>query len=192
MNEKKPKKPQPEVQQEEQPERRSFLVRASAMVIGGFVCLFPAAAGLAVFIDPLSRKSQAGKFIKVADINEVPPDGMPRSFPVIMDRWDTWNFYPREPVGAVYLRRTTNDVAPEAVTATCPHLGCFVDFKPSQGVYQCPCHDSKFKADGQRINPDKCPAARDLDSLEVEVREQEVWVKFQKFISGNEKKIPEA
>ena len=197
--EKKPKelsRESKDVKSDDLPERRGFLVSASAAVIGGVVGLVPAAAGLAVFVDPLNRKSQVGQFIKVADLKEVPADSTPRPYQVIMDRSDAWNLYPREPVGVVYLWRHSDGDVPHAVTATCPHLGCFVDFQNGDGkrpsVFQCPCHDSKFEPDGKRIDPDHCPAARDLDTLDVEVRDQEVWVKFQKFIGGREEKTIEA
>jgi menaquinol-cytochrome c reductase iron-sulfur subunit len=177
------------------PGRRTFLVRATAIVVGGFVALFPALAGLVMFLDPLRRKSQAGQFLKVADLDEIPADGVPRSFPIIADRTDAWNFYPQEPVGACYLRITDTEEGQslEAVSAICPHLGCFVDFQTSKGIFKCPCHDSSFEPSGTRINPEKCPAPRDLDALDVEIRnESEVWVKFQKFIGGEAEKIPEA
>ena len=37
------------------PQRRNFFAEAAAVVIGGFVGLFPFAAGLAAFLDPLRR-----------------------------------------------------------------------------------------------------------------------------------------
>jgi Rieske Fe-S protein len=148
-----------------------------------------------VFLDPLRRKSRKGEFVPVAVLDDVPADGVPRAFQVRADQTDAWNFYPQEPLGAVYLRRTSEGAPPEAVTATCPHLGCFVDFQTSEGRYQCPCHDSAFEPDGKRINPEKCPAARDLDSLEVKVEAgqegQVVWVKFEKFKPGIAKKVVE-
>lgn len=177
------------------PGRRSFVVRATAVVIGGLVALFPPLAGIAMFIDPLRRKSRAGEFLKVAGVNEIPADGVPRAFSVVADKTDAWNVYPNEPVGAVYLRltETPQGQAVEALSATCPHLGCFVDFQKAKGIFRCPCHDSSFEPSGARINPEKCPAARDMDSLEVEVRNNsEVWVKYQKFVGGSAEKIPEA
>jgi menaquinol-cytochrome c reductase iron-sulfur subunit len=180
----------PEVVAATPPDRRNFLTRAAAVVVGGIVALFPPLAGLAMFLDPLRRKPQAGQFIHVANLEDVPADGVPRPFSVVADRWDAWNFYPKEPVGAVYLRLTEEGGKPEAVSAICPHLGCFVDFRASQGIYKCPCHESSFDASGALLGG---VAARDLDGLEVEVRnEKEVWVKFQKFIAGSAEQIPEA
>lgn len=175
------------------PDRRNFFVRAAAVVVGGMVTVFPPLAGLGMFLDPLRRKSRSAEFIKVADLDEIPADGIPRAFSLSADRSDAWNFYPNEPVGAVYLRRTEDSEKPEALSAICPHLGCFVDFRAPAGVFKCPCHESSFEPNGARVDPEHCPSARDLDSLEVEVRNgTEVWVKYQKFKGGTAEKIAEA
>ncbi len=178
------------------PGRRTFLVRATAVVVGGLVGLFPTLAGLAMFLDPLRRKSQSGEFIHAANIDQIPRDGVPRAFSLVADRRDAWSFYPKEPIGACYLRITEDNEGQklEAVSAICPHLGCFVDFNAGKGIFKCPCHDSSFEANGARIDPEHCPSARDLDSLETDIRnnDQEVWVKYQKFIGGKAEKIPEA
>jgi menaquinol-cytochrome c reductase iron-sulfur subunit len=175
------------------PGRRTFLVRAAAVVVGGIVSVFPALAGLAMFLDPLRRKSKAGEFLHVANLDEIPRDGVPRIFSVVADRTDAWNVYPQEPVGACYLRISETDDGQnlEALSAICPHLGCFVDYQAAKGCFKCPCHDSSFQPDGALIQPSV--AARGMDSLEVEVRnENEVWVKYQKFIGTIPKKIAEA
>jgi menaquinol-cytochrome c reductase iron-sulfur subunit len=175
------------------PDRRNFVTATIAVVVGGLVALFPPLAGLAMFADPLWRKSKAADFLKVATLDQV--DDQPRAFSVMASRTDAWNVYPEEPVGACYLRIAEDEQGQklEALSAICPHLGCFVDFNGSKGIFQCPCHDSSFEANGARINPETCPAARDLDGLEVELRnDNEVWVKYQKFIGGSKEKIPEA
>jgi cytochrome b6-f complex iron-sulfur subunit len=45
------------------------------------------------------------------------------------------------------------------ISATCTHLGCTTEWKAKEGEFQCPCHGSKFKADGQ---PFAGPAPRGL------------------------------
>jgi Rieske Fe-S protein len=175
------------------PGRRTFLVRATAVVVGGIVGVFPALAGLAMFLDPLRRKSKTAEFLHVADLDQIPVDGVPRPFQIVADRTDAWNVYPQEPVGACYLRitETAEGQSLEALSAICPHLGCFVDFQGAKGIFKCPCHDSSFQPDGALINPSVAP--RGMDSLEVEIRnDKEVWVKYQKFIGGKEEKTPEA
>ena len=188
-----PAKKKPAAEAKEESDRRNFITGAAAVAVGGVVAMAPPAAGLVMFADPLRRKAQAGEFIHVANVDQIPTDGTPQSFRVIADRWDAWNFYPKEHIGAVYLRLSPQTQQIECVSAICPHLGCFVDFRTSQNNYKCPCHDSKFEANGERIDPEHCPSARDLDSLEVEIRNQnEVWVKFEKFKGGKKEKIAEA
>src|SRR6266446_5257110 len=91
-----------------QPEgRRNFFKEIFAGLIGIVVGLVPVGAGLAVFLDPLRRKASASGAIRVATLDALPEDGMPRKFPVLATRVDAWNKFSQSPIGAVYLRRTS-------------------------------------------------------------------------------------
>jgi cytochrome b6-f complex iron-sulfur subunit len=46
-----------------------------------------------------------------------------------------------------------------AMSATCTHLGCLTAWKPELGIVACPCHGSKFRRDGSKIEG---PAPRPL------------------------------
>src|SRR5882672_2622628 len=171
--------------------RRDFIKKFLAVLIGAIAGLVPAAAGLAVFLDPLRRKSSASGAVRVTSLEALPNDGQPRKFPVVATRIDAWNKFSQVPIGAVYLR-LTNDGQVQAFDVVCPHAGCFVDFLPERGKYLCPCHNSTFTVAG-KIDDPASPAARGLDSLDVEIRNQkEVWVKFQNFEAGSAEKIPAA
>src|SRR3954468_14015881 len=171
------------------PDRRGFLTKVSAIVIGGLITLVPAAAGLLVFFDPLRRGSSSGGAVKVASLVSLPKNGEPRKFPVLATRVDAWNRSPNVPIGAVYLQRF-KDGQVRALNVVCPHAGCFVDFRPAQGHYHCPCHDSTFAPDGKVLDP-KSPSPRPLDELKVEIRNgTEVWVTFQNYRAGTHEKIP--
>ena len=171
-----------------QPERRGFLTKVLAILLGSVAGVIPAASGLAVFFDPLRRKSQAASLSFVAMLDALPEDGSPRKFNIVADRSDAWNRTPQVPVGAVYLRRMDEKTV-KALNVVCPHAGCFVDYLSESKCYLCPCHNSKFTLDGVIDDP-KSPTPRALDELEVEVRNgAEVWVKFENFLAGHREKV---
>jgi Rieske Fe-S protein len=47
-------------------------------------------------------------------------------------------------------------------SAICPHLKCVVKWNEGETVFDCPCHGSRFKADGTLVNG---PATRGLDEI---------------------------
>ncbi|TMH62422.1 MAG: FAD-dependent oxidoreductase [Betaproteobacteria bacterium] len=61
---------------------------------------------------------------------------------------------------AVY--RDANGAVHEC-SAVCPHLGCIVQWNPGEQTWDCPCHGSRFDAEGHVING---PANRDLPSVQ--------------------------
>jgi menaquinol-cytochrome c reductase iron-sulfur subunit len=169
--------------------RRGFFKKIFAGAIAGLLGLVPFGAGLAVFFDPLRRKAYLHEPIRVTTLDALPPDGVPRKFAVLATRTDAWNKFVNVPIGAVYLRRTS-DGQIHALNVVCPHAGCFVDFLAARGSFLCPCHNSAFTIDGE-IGDRSSPSPRGMDSLDVEVRnEKEVWVKFQNFQAGRAQKIP--
>lgn len=174
--------------------RRDFFAKAVAIVVGGIVALFPFAAGLGVLLDPLRRKADRAGFLRVATLDSVPDDGIPRRFPVLGDLTNAWNRYPSEPVGAVFLRRLKGETQVQAFNATCPHAGCSVEYQIAQRCFQCPCHDSRFTPEGTRIDPESCPSPRDLDSLVVDEEKLvkgDVWVEFKDFRAATPEKVVE-
>jgi Rieske Fe-S protein len=155
-------------------------------LIAGVAAVVPGATTL--FLPLFGKKKTEGRKIRVALLAAIPPDGVPRPFPVIAERVDQWSRYPREKIGEVFLVLDSAGAVPRCFTATCPHLGCAVDFKPQQGEFRCPCHTSAFAVDGSVISG---PSPRPLDTLEVEVRDGQVYVDFKKFRSVLDEKVPE-
>jgi cytochrome b6-f complex iron-sulfur subunit len=62
----------------------------------------------------------------------------------------------------VYIVRTSGGFY--AVSAVCTHLGCVTQWKAEAGLIACPCHGSKFHADGKKIEG---PAPRPLPHYEI-------------------------
>lgn len=169
--------------------RRGFIAKMIALVAAAAAFVTPAVAGVVAFLNPLRVKSQAGEPLRLGSLEALPEDGTPRKFPVIMDRTDAWNRFPKEPVGAVYLRRVGDGI--EAIQVVCPHAGCFVQYEAQDNIFVCPCHNATFDVSGKRLDATS-PSPRDLDTLEVEVRNgDEIWVKFQNFRTGIPQKVAE-
>ena len=51
-----------------------------------------------------------------------------------------------------------------AVSAVCTHLGCITQWKPDADMIACPCHGSKFRPDGVKIEG---PAPRPLPHFAI-------------------------
>lgn len=167
------------------PRRRSF-VKGLVAAAAGLAALFtPVAAGLAVLLDPLGRKRSGENWMKVAMLDAVPDDGLPHRYAVVdAAPDDKWNVYPPQPVGSVYVIRQPGSDELTAMSAVCPHLGCKVDFKPSEEVFHCPCHNASFDSAGKQAATSTV-SPRDLDELKVDVTPGgEVLVDYRRFKGG--------
>jgi menaquinol-cytochrome c reductase iron-sulfur subunit len=181
--------------------RRSFIVRAAAVITGAIVAMFPFAAGLGVVFNPLRRSRGAGdaddadtsSFVRVCPLDALPADGLPREFAVVADTTDAWTHALAQRIGAVFLARSA--AKPDEVTcftATCPHLGCAVEFDGASKEFECPCHKSGFAIDGKKLFG---PSRRGLDPLPVKLADRagakEILVKFERFKGGIAERIPD-
>ena len=54
-----------------------------------------------------------------------------------------------------------------AVSRTCTHLGCRINFLEDKDYIECPCHQSRFTRQGKRITG---PAEKDLPAYAVEIQ----------------------
>ena len=169
------------------PDRRNFVTKAAAVVIGGLISAVAPLAGLFTVLDPLRRKSDTRGLVRVASLASLASNGEPRKFPVLDTLVDAWNKTENVPVGSVYLQKTgANSV--RVLNSVCPHLGCSVGYNAANQGYFCPCHRSSFALDGAIADP-KSPSPRGMDELEAVVRDGEVWVRFQNFRKGSPDKI---
>ena len=75
-----------------------------------------------------------------------------------------------------------------AVSAICTHLGCVTQWKPDTDQIACPCHGSKFKADGTKVEG---PAPRPLPHFAISLTaDRELFVdKLQTVKSGEILKV---
>ena len=170
--------------------RREFCAAIAALGLGAAAVVPGAVAAFSGGFDPIMRGSAAGETpeFNLGALSSLPEDGTPVKKAIIADKQDGWTKYSNVPVGAVWLRREGDKVS--AFNVLCPHNGCFIAFDPEGKQFKCPCHNAFFQLDGKQNGSSISP--RDMDSLEVEVRDGNVFVKFQNFKFGCEEKVAQA
>jgi Rieske Fe-S protein len=159
------------------PSRRTFLKILTATV-GGLIGAVFAVPGLRAVVYPARRRivDSPDDFLPVAMASAVGTKPL-RVEVVASAQRDAWMRAENVRLGAAWLVRDGDRV--RAFTATCPHLGCAVDFDAPSGHFRCPCHTSAFSLSGARLDG---PAKRGLDPLEARVDEQgRVAVRFRRF-----------
>lgn len=186
--------------------RRSFLWSFGATVVGLILAAAAVVPAIWVFFDPLLRRSRPPRgarrpatvgegYYRVARLDAIAPGGIPQRFAVLADRIDAWNYTPSQPIGAVYIRRL-EDGRLQVFQSICPHAGCSVAaVETAEGpAFHCPCHNSSFAVDGHRVaRPGKKnPSPRDLDQLNYQIVDGEVWVEYKEFYTGRPVKVVKA
>jgi len=67
----------------------------------------------------------------------------------------------------------SDEKGPIAVSRTCTHLGCKLNYRFESKLLICPCHRSEFSIDGRRTNG---PAKKDLTVFPVDTQRDEAGV----------------
>jgi Rieske Fe-S protein len=159
-----------------EPDRRRFLKLASCG-IGGAVGLAAVGPALSLVIDPANRRTVTTPRdpLDIGEASALGPEW--RKFDVIAPQVsDAWVTARDVVLGAAFVRKTDTI---EALSATCPHLGCPVGWEAENKSFLCPCHNSRFTDRGERFGDG--PAKRGLDPLPIEVRDGRLrltWVEY--------------
>ncbi|VAW39467.1 hypothetical protein MNBD_CHLOROFLEXI01-2242 [hydrothermal vent metagenome] len=143
--------------------RREFLY----YIWGASMALYAAQfSGLLVwFLLPKFREGEFGGRFTVA-IDELPPvNAAPVNMPsgrfwlVNLDTTQSNNLMEKAE------DETEEIVGVAAIYKVCTHLGCIYTWTPANDRFECPCHGSKYRLDGRRI---ESPAPRSLDRFYME------------------------
>jgi menaquinol-cytochrome c reductase iron-sulfur subunit len=82
-----------------------------------------------------------------------------------------------------------NGATPADVTVLspiCPHLGCPITWSAGKSDFLCPCHGSIFSPTGSFVSG---PSPRGMDSLEFQIRDGHLWVRWQDFRTGLNQRV---
>lgn len=122
-------------------------------------------AGLLVwFLIPRFREGEFGGAFSVP-IQDLPGiNDAPNNF--ADGRFWLVNLDTNQPNELMYLAPDENQpiVGVAAIYKVCTHLGCIYSWTPANARFECPCHGSKYRLDGRRI---EAPAPRTLDRFAV-------------------------
>ncbi|HWL09732.1 MAG TPA: Rieske 2Fe-2S domain-containing protein [Planctomicrobium sp.] len=177
---------------EDHPPRRSFLVKAAALLVAGVTATVPLFIAFGNVLSPLFRRSKTAAPTEetsyfVGKTGGLIPGGPPQILQVIGTKKDAWTTYPGIALGSV-LVRLDDEGQIVCLNARCTHLGCTVGYQSTENRLYCPCHAASFSLNGERFNQ---TPPRNLDRLDAEIRNgDEIWVRFQNFRSGTEEQIP--
>jgi cytochrome b6-f complex iron-sulfur subunit len=124
--------------------RREFLY----YIWGASMALMLAGSGGAVlwFAYPRFREGEFGGIFSLPVSNLPGPGTDPAEFPAVK----LWMINTGQGIIGTYK--------------VCTHLGCLYKWVPTNTRFECPCHGSKFEADGTYIEG---PAPRSLDRFEI-------------------------
>ena len=162
-------------------ERRGFL----KLLAGGFAALAGALATVPVLgsvVTPLLKpKAEDGGLLRAVALSEL-QEGVPKRVELVATVVDGWTRAVGV-VGAVWLIKKADGTV-SAMSTVCPHSGCSINQK-SKATFGCPCHDSTFQLDGVATEG---PSPRPMDTLEVQVKEKDVLVRYKRFKIGVKEK----
>ena len=147
-------------------ERRSFLGGANcalSSVIGGTLAAF---SGKYLLGTPHEKQ---GTWVDAGEISDLQA-GSPHEITFERSRTDGWETHNERATAWVVLN---NENGVTAFSPLCTHLGCAYGWQATQAAFVCPCHGSRFAADGKVISG---PARRPLDQYHVKVEGTRLWL----------------
>lgn len=142
--------------------RRNFL---KGFVKWGFGLLFFSfGAGVFSFLYPASIKTRELVFFPLGTEDDLPKRGV-RKVEV------TYEKAGREMTMRVFL--VNSGGAPFALSSSCTHLGCLVDWSRQRGQFLCPCHGGKYDINGNVLSG---PPPLSLSRMPLKVEKGAVYI----------------
>lgn len=116
------------------------------------------------FLIPRFREGEFGGTF-ILDIGQIPEvNGEPTNF--ANGRFWLVNLDSSNPNARMYVAEDESESIQgvAAIYKVCTHLGCIYSWTPANDQFECPCHGSKYRLDGRRV---ESPAPRTLDRFQL-------------------------
>ena len=145
----------PEHSLPEQPERRNFLkvILTSGLVALAGSILYP----IFTYLKPPKQGEVEVTSVSAGKLSEIEKD----SGKIVK--------FGTKPV--ILIRTANNEL--RALSATCTHLDCTVQYRKEMGLIWCACHNGKYDLNGRNVSG---PPPRPLDEYRVVVQGEEVLI----------------
>ena len=145
----------PEQSLPEQPERRNFLkmILTSGLVALAGSILYP----IFTYLKPPKQGEVEVTSVSAGKLSEIEKD----SGKIVK--------FGTKPV--ILIRTANNEL--RALSATCTHLDCTVQYRKDMGLIWCACHNGKYDLNGRNVSG---PPPRPLDEYRVVVQGEEVLI----------------
>lgn len=155
--------------------RRSFLLWLPVVVFGSIAATLAASAYK--FLRPRAADASSGdvdswrKLARMEELNGAAPFRRVLSFEhqagwLVAENNHPIYVFPHE--------------GPRVLSAICPHEGCEVEWRSASREFNCPCHDSRFNAEGAPLSG---PATEPLTRMPSRVRDGALEVRDAKTIA---------
>ncbi len=166
--------------------RRNFL-KICSVFLSSFIGIGYAIPLIRAFISPAMQNTVTGSsdMVDIGNVNEYQVN-VPRKIVIKDSKTDAWIKFPSTTIGAVWILMD-KDKKFTVFSSICPHLACGIDWDGDSGRFVCPCHESYFDIEGSVLSG---PSPRGLDTLETEIKQGKLFVRYQKMKLGISKKIP--
>jgi Rieske Fe-S protein len=145
--------------------RRGFLSASSIAMTGGLVAGYGAFFGMAGrYLYPAADTPKASLF--VTELAAMAPG-------------DSLEYEAPTGVKVVIARRGDTGTGDDfvALSNTCPHLGCKVEWQPHNNRFFCPCHNGVFDPEGTAIEGPPAAAGQSLPRYELTVEGGLLFIK---------------
>lgn len=158
----------------EEPSRRSYLGWLMGLCTAG-VSVVLAVPLIRFTIYPLRVQTTQVKWSDVGPASDFSSVKAPVQRMITVEQVDGWRKIVSEK--AVYVTRNSNGQA-QVLSAVCPHLGCSIPWSEAKQEFVCPCHTAVFDASGSKLSG---PAPRNMDSLETQIKDGRLLVRYRYF-----------
>jgi Rieske Fe-S protein len=150
--------------------------------IGWLIGLCTAGAGALLAVPlirfslfPLRVQTTEVKWSDAGPVSDFASLSVPAQRLITVEQVDGWRKIVSEK--AVYVTKSSTGQL-EVLSAVCPHLGCSVQWRDSKHEFECPCHAAVFGPNGSKSGG---PAPRAMDSLQTQIENGRLMVRYQYF-----------